>query len=270
MRLVEGPAGPLAVTVTPGDPALEPVCFIHPVNTAGAVWAPLADRLDPPRRCALPDLRGHGGSVRAGPFTAEAYADDVVAVLDALGWERAHLVGASLGGPVAVVLAATVPDRVLSISAFGSALALHLDDEQLAAVRTLLERDGVRAFAAQLGPAALGQAYQAALGPAVVDLIAGIDRPAEMVYEITATAFTSDVSHLAGAVAAPALVGNGDEDGSCTPDAGKVMGAALSAGTVVTFAGVGHLPMLEVPDEVAALLDHHFRTAEDRLTIHER
>lgn len=270
MRLVDGPAGPLAVSVTAGDPALEPVCFIHPVNTAGAVWAPLAGRFSPARNCALPDLRGHGGSVLAGPFTAEAYADDVVAVLDALGWERAHLVGASLGGPVAVVLAATVPDRVLSISAFGSALALHLDAAQLAGLAQLLAREGVQGYADQLGPGALGQARQAELGPAVVDLIAGTGRSAQMVFEITAAAFSSDVSHLAGAVAVPVLVGNGDEDGSCTPAAGKVMGAALSAETVITFAGVGHLPMLEVPDEVSALLDHHFRTAEDRLTIHER
>lgn len=270
MRLVDGPAGRLAVLVTAGEETLEPVCFIHPVNTAGAVWAPVAHRLSPPRRCALVDLRGHGGSVGAGPFTAEAYAADVVAVLDALGWERAHLVGASLGGPVAVLLAATVPHRVVSISAFGSALALHLDDRPLAELRGLLQRDGVRGFAAQLGPAALGHAHRAGLGAAVVDLIAGTDRHADMVYDITATAFSSDVTHLAGAVAVPALVGNGDEDASCTPAAGQAMGAALRAETVVTFAGVGHLPMLEVPDEVAARLDRHFRTAEDRLTIHER
>jgi 3-oxoadipate enol-lactonase len=59
------------------------------------------------------DTRGHGGSpVPDGPYTIDDLADDVVALLDRLGIERAHIVGLSLGGMTAMRLAARNPERV--------------------------------------------------------------------------------------------------------------------------------------------------------------
>ncbi|HEU0192486.1 MAG TPA: 3-oxoadipate enol-lactonase [Mycobacterium sp.] len=59
------------------------------------------------------DTRGHGESpVPAGPYTIDDLADDVMALLDRLGLERAHLVGLSLGGMTAMHVAARNPERV--------------------------------------------------------------------------------------------------------------------------------------------------------------
>ena len=59
------------------------------------------------------DTRGHGGSpVPDGPYTVDDLVDDVVALLDRLGIERAHIVGLSLGGMTAMRLAARNPERV--------------------------------------------------------------------------------------------------------------------------------------------------------------
>lgn len=59
------------------------------------------------------DTRGHGASpVPDGPYTIDDLADDVVALLDRLGIERAHIVGLSLGGMTAMRLAARNPERV--------------------------------------------------------------------------------------------------------------------------------------------------------------
>ena len=59
-----------------------------------------------------------------GPYSAEDMTDDAVAVLDALGWERAHIFGASLGGVIAQRIALRHPDRVLSVV---SAMAMPSD-----------------------------------------------------------------------------------------------------------------------------------------------
>src|SRR5450432_1645199 len=61
---------------------------------------------------------------KRGAYTSEDMTDDAVAVLDALGWERAHVFGASLGGVIAQRLALRHPDRVLSVV---SAAALPSD-----------------------------------------------------------------------------------------------------------------------------------------------
>ena len=52
---------------------------------------------------------------KRGAYTSEDMTDDAIAVLDALGWKRAHLFGASLGGIIAQRIALRHPDRVLSV-----------------------------------------------------------------------------------------------------------------------------------------------------------
>ena len=61
---------------------------------------------------------------KRGVCTAEDMTDDAVAVLDALGWPRAHIFGASLGGMIAQRIALRYPDRVLSVV---SAMAMPSD-----------------------------------------------------------------------------------------------------------------------------------------------
>ncbi len=68
-------------------------------------------------RCVAIDLPGSGESdTPAGPYSTEGYADQVAALLGALGIERAHVAGVSLGAAVGMHLAARHPDRVRSLS----------------------------------------------------------------------------------------------------------------------------------------------------------
>jgi pimeloyl-ACP methyl ester carboxylesterase len=68
-------------------------------------------------RCIAIDLPGSGESDKpAGPYSTEGYADQVAALLAAIGVERAHVAGMSLGATVGIHLAARHPDRVRSLS----------------------------------------------------------------------------------------------------------------------------------------------------------
>ena len=58
------------------------------------------------------DLRGHGASDHAGPYSHEVMRDDVIGVLDAVGWSDVVLVGHSLGGAVAYLVAMQQPERI--------------------------------------------------------------------------------------------------------------------------------------------------------------
>jgi 3-oxoadipate enol-lactonase len=67
--------------------------------------------------CISVDLRGAGQSDKpAGPYSTEQYADDVAAFMQAIGVERAHVTGLSLGAAVGMWLAAKHPERVKTLS----------------------------------------------------------------------------------------------------------------------------------------------------------
>ena len=259
--LVDGPAGKLSVRVSDGPVSATPACFVHPVNTGGAVWDPVVARLAAKRICVVPDLRGHGASDAGGPYRVEDYAADVLAVLDGLGLDRVHLVGGSIGGPVGVLLAATAPDRVVTVAGFGVALALRLPDGALDSALDLLRQQGTRATFELLAGGAVAEGADPALAALVVDL-ASNGREPDLVGEAMIGAFTTDVTPLAAAVRVPCLVANGTADATCTPADARTMAAAVADCRVEILDGIGHLPMLESPDVVAALLDEHFRKGE--------
>jgi pimeloyl-ACP methyl ester carboxylesterase len=86
------------------------------------------DQRDAGQSTRMPDTGGSNPFAavarKRGAYSAEDMTDDAVAVLDALGWERAHIFGASLGGMIAQRIALRHPDRVLSVV---SAMAMPSD-----------------------------------------------------------------------------------------------------------------------------------------------
>ncbi|PWI13501.1 alpha/beta hydrolase [Streptomyces sp. Act143] len=96
-----------------GPEEAPPVVLLHCRGADGADWTPIAERLAArPRRVYAPDLRGHGRSDWPGGYACEAMCDDVRGFLAALGIRRTDLVGHSLGGTVAYLLAQRAPGRV--------------------------------------------------------------------------------------------------------------------------------------------------------------
>lgn len=86
--------------------------LLHARGEQSSDWATVAEALASSRRVYAPDLRGHGASDWAGPYTIEQLAADLAALLDALGLEQVALGGHSIGGPPAYLYAARHPARV--------------------------------------------------------------------------------------------------------------------------------------------------------------
>lgn len=100
-----------------GDPAGRPLVLVHGLLLSSRMFERLASWLDH-RRLLLVDLRGHGRSTRftdASRYRWRDLADDVVAVLDAAGIERAVVGGTSLGADTALAVAAHHPERVAGL-----------------------------------------------------------------------------------------------------------------------------------------------------------
>jgi pimeloyl-ACP methyl ester carboxylesterase len=94
------------------------------------------DQRDAGQSTRMPDAGGSNPFValarKRGAYTSEDMTDDAIAVLDALGWKQAHIVGASLGGVIAQRIALRHPERVLSVV---SAAAVPSDVSGLGAGR---------------------------------------------------------------------------------------------------------------------------------------
>jgi pyruvate dehydrogenase E2 component (dihydrolipoamide acetyltransferase) len=108
----------------PDEPAGDPVVLLHGFGGDLNNWLFNTDRLAERRRVYALDLPGHGESskdVGAGDLDADAFAETLGGFLDAVGAARAHLVGHSMGGAVALAYALDHPDRVASLTLVAAA-----------------------------------------------------------------------------------------------------------------------------------------------------
>ncbi len=101
------------------------VLLLHGVGSTGQIWTQIGavERLASRFTVVTSDARGLGRSDRpttAADYRRELRRDDTIAVLDAVGADRAHLVGYSLGGRSAFRVAAHQPERIISVVAGGA------------------------------------------------------------------------------------------------------------------------------------------------------
>jgi pimeloyl-ACP methyl ester carboxylesterase len=109
-----------AVTAEPPPDTRPTIVFLHGTVLSGAAWTAQVTALGDAFHCLAPDLPGHG-TQRAVPFTIDRAVEQVVALIDREAHDgRAILVGLSLGGYVAMTVAARWPERVAGLAIAGA------------------------------------------------------------------------------------------------------------------------------------------------------
>jgi pimeloyl-ACP methyl ester carboxylesterase len=202
------------------------------------------------------------------PYTLDDMARDAAGLMDALKIGAAHVVGASMGGMIAQILAAEHPERVKSLTSIMSAPSrVSPRPKVLRALLRPMPRDReaairrMNAFFRLVG----GSQYP----PTDAELTAKVDRSVRRSYRpdgfarqlIAIEAAPSRIPML-GRVRAPTLVLHGSDDPLVPPSGGKMTAAAIPGARLRIVPGMGHfLPEALVPllvDEIAA----HCRKAE--------
>jgi pimeloyl-ACP methyl ester carboxylesterase len=205
------------------------------------------------------DFRDTGESTHWPPgapgYTGADLVADAVAVLDAIGAERAHLAGLSMGGALAQRLALTVPGRVGSLTLIATTAvdprvgelpgltpelaALFADgvpepdlSDPAAALEALVE--GERPFA---GPDAFDEARVRAIARRVVARSRDLAACANHYGLVDAHAGPDDLSTLAGV---PTLVVHGGCDPLFPVEHGRALAAAIPGARLLEIAGMGH------------------------------
>jgi 3-oxoadipate enol-lactonase len=243
----------------------EPLLLIQGMSGTHLSWGvPFATDLARDFDLVAYDHRGIGRSDRVDdPFSIADLAQDAVGLLDELGWERAHVLGISMGGMVAQELALQHPERIRSLALGctycggpGSAMAPQSTLERLSAgmlsgdreraIRTAFEVNVSAAFAAQDGAYDVFRAMAKSL-PAPVPVI---------MMQLQAIA-AHDTSARLPSLALPTLVVHGDEDQMLPAENGRLIASLVPDAQLEIFAGVGHMFWWEQPARAAELVRTH-------------
>lgn len=238
------------------------VLLLNSLGSTMAMWDPQVPALTERYQVIRCDTRGHGESpVPPGPYVIDDLVDDVVALLDNLGIERAHVAGLSLGGMVAMRLAARDPQRV-------DRLALLCTSAQLGPPETWIER--ARAVRAN-GSAAVADAVVArwlthsrrAADPQTTgylhDMVAAT--PADGYAACCDAIQAMDQRQDLAAISAPTLVVAGAEDPSTPPVHLQLIASGISDATLLELPECAHLATIDQPEAVTAALVEHFSTS---------
>jgi len=229
------------------------------------MWDPLWPRLTATHDVVRVDLRGFGDSTIA-PEEGWSLGTDVLATLDALGMDQVHVVGNSLGAAVGVEVALLRPAAVASLLLMapgGSLIPGRTDDLRAFAEAedAALERDDLDAAAqANVATWLIGPGRTADAVPE--DVAARLHAMQRRAFEIQLAWPEVDEDELdppalerLGEVAAPTLVLQGAHDLEAIILAADAVTAGIPGAERVDWPDVAHLPSLERPDDVAALVE---------------
>jgi pimeloyl-ACP methyl ester carboxylesterase len=218
-------------------------------------WGPVLRRLRRHFRLVLVDNRGFGQSDRPpGSFAVADMAGDVMAVLDAAGIRRTHVLGASLGGMAAQELAIRYPERVeglvLACTMPGWPLAYPMP---AASVRLLAATARLPAEAARRRHTENALAASPDRPELVRRLmeVQGSRPPDSTVLSAQAVAGSRYAGRLPTRIRARTLVLHGGADAVVDPRNGRLLAARIPGARLVTFPELGHLLFWEDPDGFA-------------------
>jgi 3-oxoadipate enol-lactonase len=223
-----------------------PVLLLSGWSAAAQVWEPTTSELSRHARCITPDTRGTGWSAEGdGPVTLGDLVGDVFRVLDALDVRRCVLAGESVGGLVAVHALARHPSRFLGLCLVGAPAELDARTAGAIVEGTLADYPETVRTLVETGLPERGTDH---LVPWAEELFL-TTRPTTAVELLRAATGTPlpDVSGLE----VPTVVVHGTDDAVVPVEEAHELAARLPGARLRLLEGVGHLPTVTRPREVA-------------------
>ena len=239
----------------PGKPTL---VLLHGFSADKSIWLRFARQLRRHYQLLIPDLPGHGET----PFAADAdhsmprQAERLALLLATLHLSQVHLIGNSMGGFLATVFASRYPEQVLSLAlqdpaGLSSATPSQLEQQVRQGLNPFLQLD----FADFTRFYALSMARPPYIPQLMLKGIAcRYQRQRALLAAIFADFFDARLTAAELAqIKVPVLLCWGEEDQLIDISAAALWQQQLPQLQLQVFAGIGHLPMLEIPKQSAAI-----------------
>lgn len=252
-----GPAPRVALEVAGQGPL---VVLLHGIGGNRKAWFEQIAALAPEFTVAAWDARGYGESDDyEGPLEFGDFARDLARVLDAFGVQRAHLVGCSMGGRIALDFYARWAERVATLvladtSAGSERVASAAEVEKFLAIRKqpLLEGRTPRDIAPEIAKTLVGPGTSAEAFERVIESLAELHRDSYLKTLDTVTRYTA-FPPFEG-IRVPTLVVVGEHDRIATPEYARGMAERIPGARCEVIAGGSHVSNMDRPAEFNALL----------------
>jgi pimeloyl-ACP methyl ester carboxylesterase len=257
----EVPVGPVTLVGERWEGDGAPVVLLHAGVADRRVWHDVAQRLDGP--VVAYDRRGYGETpVSPAPFT---HLDDLVAVLDATVEGPAWLVGNSMGGAIVLDAALSVPERVAGLVLIAPAVNGQPEPDEIdAATMAIVGRLQAAVKAGDVGEQLRLHAWLWLDGPAGPEGRVGgpVRELALAMNEVIVRGGAPEDAYESGIdawsrleeIRVPTTVLWGELDEPFASDTCRAIAARVPGARARELAGVAHLPSLERPDELAAVI----------------
>jgi len=242
------------------------VVLLHSLGGSASDWETETEHIGERHRTIAVDLPGFGESPAfSGPVELTAYADSVLRTLDELGVDRFVIVGMSMGGMVALQIAARQPARCRGLVLASTTPAV---DESIKGVLATCDQaiaaGGMELFADGMVPQIFGSAALEDPSPAVQGYIAGLRSSDPEGFGKAAFAIAShDVAERLPEVNCPALIVHGDGDVLIPVTHARRIAELLPHAELRIFENCGHMTTLERPTEFGALLSSFLEKLPD-------
>jgi 3-oxoadipate enol-lactonase len=231
--------------------------LVHSLAMDSAFWAPVAEHLREEGDVLLYDCRGHGRSDKpAGPYSVELFADDLSDLLAKIGWSKAIVAGASMGGCVTLAFAAAYPEKISGLGLVDTTAwygekavtdwAARAEKAKAEGLASLVEFQSTRWFGDGFRhdhPDIFDEAIKVFLANDVQAYV-----------ETCRMLGSCDMRAALPRITAKTRIAVGAEDYATPIAMAQAMAAAIPGATLDVIPGVRHLTPLECPDKIARIL----------------
>lgn len=241
-----------------GEDELRPILCLHSLFLDGTMFDGLAAAAAGRFRVVRPDFRGQGGSAppTEAAVSMETCAEDMIALIEGLGLAKVALIGASMGGDVAVRMAASRPDLFSALVLMGSSARSEPPDQK-ARFSDLLARTERTGFVGEDLELMMSIMFGATTRarPEAQTMLSYWRMRIGALSQATWPAMRGVVDRgsavpLLAKISAPTLVYSSAEDIARPIDWSREVAEGIAGARLAPLPGVGHSPILEAPDVV--------------------
>lgn len=242
-----------------GNPAGPPLVLVHGFGGDKDNWSFYAPHIKQNYRLIFPDLPGFGENDRsfAPDYTVKVQTERLRLFLDALGIDKCHLGGNSMGGGIALRFALEHPERLLSLTLFNNLGVIGTEESDLQKIagdggsplvpRTLPEVNQLLAFVAHK-PRWIPAQFKRVM---LADMAPHWDLLDKIFNQILEEALTQPFNDRLGEIKVPTQIIWGRHDQLIHVTCAEVQHDGIAGSELVIFEDIGHIPMIEKPAEVA-------------------